>query len=94
MTYPFLFSFIWLRIKQPNVPRAFKIPGGLPVAILCTLPPGAIGTAYLYVCIFVEVDRSFGVPYFNVLCTVAVMAVGVVVQLIYGHFLGFLRHEK
>ena len=30
MTYPFLYSFLALRINQPDVPRAFKIPGGMP----------------------------------------------------------------
>ena len=26
MTYPFLASFVWLRISQPDVPRAFRVP--------------------------------------------------------------------
>ena len=148
MTYPFLASFVWLRISQPDVPRAFRVPGGACVptryylrpstvvlivgsvalhrrqdndpglahtgsrenyvaeqpraseraregqsararmrllaqqialtccacsddpvagtcagtvaAVLWTLPPALLGTAYIYVCIFVEVDHSFG----------------------------------
>ena len=68
MTYPFLASFVWLRITKPDVPRAFKIPGGTVCAFFWTLPPTIIGTVYAYICIFVEVDMTYGIPYFNVLC--------------------------
>ena len=47
MTYPFLFAFVLLRISQPDVPRPFKVPGGTIAAVLWTLPPGLLGTAYL-----------------------------------------------
>ena len=47
MTYPFLFAFVLLRISQPEVPRPFKVPGGTIAAVLWTLPPGLLGTAYL-----------------------------------------------
>ena len=33
---------------------------GTVAAVLWTLPPALLGTAYIYVCIFVEVDHSFG----------------------------------
>ena len=50
MTYPFLFAFVLLRISQPDVPRPFKVPGGTIAAVLWTLPPGLLGTAYLCQC--------------------------------------------
>ena len=49
------------------------------VAILCTIPPFAIGTFYVYICIFVEVDNTYGIKYFNVLCTGVTIAIGLVV---------------
>ena len=101
MTYPFLFAFVLLRISQPDVPRPFKVPGGTIAAVLWTLPPGLLGTAYLCqchnpvpnqtrlnrplprpdVCMFVTVDHSFGIPYFNILCCAVTVLLGLVVQL-------------
>ena len=49
MSYPFLAAFVWLRYTQPDVPRAFRIPGGTFAAFLWTIPPNLIGTAYLYI---------------------------------------------
>lgn len=37
-----LIALIALRIKEPNMPRPFKIPGGLPVVIILALLPTAI----------------------------------------------------
>jgi hypothetical protein len=94
MTYPFLASFVWLRITKPEVPRAFKIPGGTFCAFLCTLPPAAIGTVYLYICIFVEVDHTYGIPYFNVLCCLATIGIGCVAQVIYGNCCSHCREDN
>ena len=49
MSYPFLAAFVWLRYTQPDVPRAFRLPGGTFAAFLWTIPPNLIGTAYLYI---------------------------------------------
>ena len=38
-------AFIVLRITQPDLPRAFHIPGGLPVALLLALPPAVLTAA-------------------------------------------------
>ena len=54
------------------------------VAILCTIPPFAIGTFYVYICIFVEVDHTYGIKYFNVLCTGVTIAIGLVVATLHG----------
>ena len=51
------------------------------VALRWTLPPALLGTAYVYICVFIEVDHSFGIPYFNVLCTAATVGIGVFVHL-------------
>ncbi|KAE9614553.1 hypothetical protein Lal_00012315 [Lupinus albus] len=32
-------AFIWLRIKQPSVPRPYKVPGGTAGAIIMCIPP-------------------------------------------------------
>ena len=63
------------------------------VAILCTIPPFAIGTFYVYICIFVEVDHTYGIKYFNVLCTGVTIAIGLVVQFVYGRCCSSLRDE-
>ena len=41
-----------------------------------------LGTAYLYVCVFVDVDNTYGIRYFNVLCCAAVVLLGLMVQLL------------
>ena len=56
--------------------------------------PCFIGTWYLYVVVFVTVDHSFGIPYFNVWITLVVICIGVLVQLIYSHMLGFCRQPN
>lgn len=35
-------AFVWLRIKYPNAPRPFKIPGGIIGAILLCVPPAIL----------------------------------------------------
>ena len=64
------------------------------VAILCTIPPFAIGTFYVYICIFVEVDNTYGIKYFNVLCTGVTIAIGLVVQFVYGRCCSSLRDDE
>ena len=64
------------------------------VAILCTIPPFAIGTFYVYICIFVEVDHTYGIKYFNVLCTGVTIAIGLVVQFVYGRCCSSLRDDE
>ena len=41
-----------------------------------------LGTAYLYVCVFVDVDNTYWIRYFNVLCCAAVVLLGLMVQLL------------
>ena len=83
MTYPFLYAFVRLRISQPEVKRDFRVPGGTVAAVLWALPPGLLGSIYLYVCIFVEVDYTYNIPYFNVLCCAATVLAGLLAQLLY-----------
>ena len=64
------------------------------VAILCTIPPFAIGTFYVYICIFVEVDHTYGIKYFNVICTGVTIAIGLVVQFVYGRCCSSLRDDE
>ena len=94
MTYPFLASFVWLRVTQPDVPRAFKLPGGTLCAFFWTLPPLIIGTIYLYICIAVEVDMTYGIPYFNVLCCAATIFIGFLIQVVYRNCCGHCGKEN
>lgn len=81
-TYPFLYTFVRLRVSQPEVKRDFRLPGGMVAAVLWTLPPGLLGIIYLYVCIFLEVDYTYNIPYFNVLCCAATVLAGLLAQLL------------
>lgn len=83
MTFTFLYAFVRLRMIADDVPRAFKLPGGICGAMLVALMPAGISGWYIYTCVFLTVDTSFGIPYFNVLCLVATVAIGLVVQLLY-----------
>ena len=47
-TLLFLFSFVALRIKEPDMPRDFKIPGGTCVAFLAIIPPCVVTCSQLY----------------------------------------------
>jgi amino acid transporter len=47
-TLLFLFSFVALRIQQPDMQRDFKIPGGTVVAILAIIPPTVVTCSQLY----------------------------------------------
>jgi amino acid transporter len=35
-------SLVWLRIKEPDMPRAYRVPFGTPGAILISIPPVAL----------------------------------------------------
>jgi amino acid transporter len=47
-TLLFLFSFVALRINEPDMQRDFKIPGGTFVAILAIIPPCIVTCSQLY----------------------------------------------
>ncbi|MCS6861451.1 MAG: APC family permease, partial [Abditibacteriales bacterium] len=32
-------ALVWLRIREPTMPRPYRIPGGLPVVVLLSVPP-------------------------------------------------------
>ena len=47
-TLLFLFSFVALRINEPDMRRDFKVPGGTFVAILAITPPAVVTCSQLY----------------------------------------------
>jgi amino acid transporter len=47
-TLLFLFSFVALRIKEPDMQRDFKIPGGTIIAVLAIIPPCVVTCSQLY----------------------------------------------
>lgn len=47
-TLLFLFSFVALRLQEPDMQRDFKIPGGTAFAIFCIIPPVITTCTQLY----------------------------------------------
>lgn len=59
----FFASFIKLRISDPSTPRPFKVPGGMPVAISCSL----LCMAFIFMCamLFIFPDLPKGMIDWN-----------------------------
>lgn len=88
-------AFVVLRITQPDLPRAFHIPGGLPVALLLALPPAVLTAAQFVLAISGSAPHpddeddepplvilGWRVDYPSLLCTGVVVGLGVVVHLL------------
>jgi len=73
VTIFFLYSFLYLRVKQPQLHRPFKLPGGMIVAVLFTLTPFLVASLNLYLEVFWDEN---GIR--NLFCLVGLIASGVI----------------
>ncbi|OIW09606.1 hypothetical protein TanjilG_28205 [Lupinus angustifolius] len=72
-------AFIWLRIKQPNVHRPYKIPGGTAGAIIMCIPPTIL---------------IFVVMAFSTLKVVVISLIAMMIGLVLHPFLKFLERKR
>eukprot|EP00301_Raphidiophrys_heterophryoidea_P004289 c11875_g2_i1.p1 GENE.c11875_g2_i1~~c11875_g2_i1.p1 ORF type:complete len:556 (-),score=67.78 c11875_g2_i1:92-1759(-) len=74
---PFLASFLYLRLKQPDKERAFRVPGNFLVALIISLMPFALTCGYIYIAL--EQSGSvliYGIPYLNVVGLGGIIGMG------------------
>lgn len=78
-------SFVWFRVKQPDMPRSFRVPGNTAVAALVAILPCCMTGANLYF-IITDAEPVFGVLHINVYISFALVALGILVHLVYWRF--------
>jgi len=72
-------ALVWLRVREPELRRPFKIPGGLPVAVLIGVGP----TALLAAALIKNRDEQMGQLHVSALSVgLALMAAGVVLYFV------------
>ena len=85
----FLAAFVWLRIKEPELQRDFKIPGGVVACTLMAIPPAALTLTQMYFAFTGSGEGSGGmfigtweVPHPSLLATVLIVSMGFVAHLL------------
>lgn len=80
----FLYSFLTLRIKQPDMNRPYKVPGNLLVAIIFAFLPFATTFVNFYFSVTDdEKDDTMGIPYAKLLAVNFIIIVGVIAHLVW-----------
>lgn len=74
-----LFSFLYFRIHKPEMPRPFRIPGGMAVAWPMALFPAAIVLANAYFSI-VDTTALYGIPLAKTFFLLLVIGVGFIIH--------------
>ena len=92
-TLLFLASFVALRVQQPDLPRNFRIVGGLPVAILIVIPPAVLVMTQFTLAVAGDALDQLGdgqvmlfgvpIPYPPLMCNCTVLLLGLL-----GHMSG------
>jgi len=82
MMFPFIYSFLILRWREPDTPREFKVPGGWPGAIIMCLPP-VVCTVFQMYLVVTSTKKVFGIEHLNVKGVLIIIGVGLLCQLIY-----------
>jgi hypothetical protein len=73
----FLYSFITLRIKDPDMPRPYRVPGPLGAALLFALFPFATTLANFYFSVTDNAkDETLGIPYAKLLAVNVIIFLG------------------
>lgn len=80
----FLYSFITLRVKEPDLKRPYKVPGNIVTAILFALLPFVTTFTNFYFSITDNAkDETLGIPYAKLLAVNSVIILGVIVHLVW-----------
>ena len=78
----FLYSYLWYRVKQPELVRPFKVPGGHVGAVLTTLPIFGLTLVTFYLG-NVSGDEVLGVKHANMYSFILIISIGVIVNIVY-----------
>ncbi len=80
--------FAYNQVKRAELPRPFKIPGGLPVAIILALSPLGCTMANVYFALSDDYTPVKSIPYFKVFMFEVFLGTGIIVNFL------FVRREK
>ena len=81
-TLLFLYAYLYYKVKFPNLPRPFNIPGGVPMAAFLITGPTAATLLNLYYAV-TDAAPSLGIAYLQAYCLAIVVGVGIIIHLGY-----------
>lgn len=79
----FLYSFVYLRVKRPNMVRPFRLPGGIKTAIVVAIFPLACTGANVYFALTDNESDGLPLPYFKVFAFEGLLGLGIIANFLF-----------
>eukprot|EP01012_Entosiphon_sulcatum_P040090 TRINITY_DN5372_c0_g1_i1.p1 TRINITY_DN5372_c0_g1~~TRINITY_DN5372_c0_g1_i1.p1 ORF type:complete len:490 (-),score=39.69 TRINITY_DN5372_c0_g1_i1:122-1567(-) len=76
------YSFLYYRMRHPEMDRPYRVPGGMGMAVVVAGLPAVCSLVNLISVVMHDTDRVFGMPYPTLIGTVAVLLFGILVHFI------------
>lgn len=74
----FMYSYVWLKWRRPELDRPFNVPGGVPAAVAVAIIPFAINAVNFFLSVTDGTPQEdLGIPYFKLIGVVSSVAFGI-----------------